>query len=299
MPGPQLADRYVSLRSGFFEKSLAELGLADLSKSQEVCAVLMDMAQPGGIGTVVALADGNASMYFSNGRAIIGGFAHDKVRAAAARLCVEAAKSQSDFSMSEDYRLPSKPGWLALFLRTERGILRADAFEALLQSNPAVYAVFKSAHDVISEIRRIPQTAEPGPPPDEGVTVTPEMERANVDLQRLVGKSLQQSNGEVHVETVLAAYGGIAGALLLLSLHAEELSHLKPGELVAGDKIEEGKRSLAEFFARCKAPLGLGPALRDEVPQENKSRLTPEQIDEKFAAGRTEPAHPRSHRAGT
>lgn len=66
----QLAEAYTGLRNLVFEATPSQLGLRPAPT--EVWAVLMETGYPDAIVTLVAIADGTVSIYFSNGGGIIG-----------------------------------------------------------------------------------------------------------------------------------------------------------------------------------------------------------------------------------
>ena len=66
----------------------------------------MDTRYPEAVMTLVALADGTTSLYFSNGGGMIGGGEHPRVAAATRRLVDVAARFLTVLSPATDFPLP-------------------------------------------------------------------------------------------------------------------------------------------------------------------------------------------------
>lgn len=71
------ANPVLELRRRLLAARAAELGLV-AGAPTEAWGVLMETAYPDAVVTLVALADGTTSLYFSNGGGIIGAGAHDR-----------------------------------------------------------------------------------------------------------------------------------------------------------------------------------------------------------------------------
>jgi hypothetical protein len=84
---------YQDLRSMALAGSRTSLGLPAGANANEPWGVLMDTSFTNGVSyTVFAVADGNASIYLSNGGGFIGGIGHESVRKAA-KAMVSTAKT--------------------------------------------------------------------------------------------------------------------------------------------------------------------------------------------------------------
>ena len=79
----------------------------------------MDTRYPEAVMTLVALADGTTSLYFSNGGGMIGGGQHSRVAAATKRLVEIASRSLDLLSAASDFPLPP-PGVMQLIAVTRR-----------------------------------------------------------------------------------------------------------------------------------------------------------------------------------
>ncbi len=70
----------------------ADLGLAPSAARPHVFCAVMETGYEEGVATLVAVADGSVSLYFSKGGGVIGGGSHESVRGAAAAF-LDAAEA--------------------------------------------------------------------------------------------------------------------------------------------------------------------------------------------------------------
>jgi len=146
--GYEVADVYRGLREQV-------LGLAgDRSfQADGAIALLMETGYPGAVVSLVAIADGTTSLYFSNGGGVIGAGTHDAVRAASARLLEAAAASAEQMAPAASCPLPAL-GQVRFHLLTAGGIRAAEAPEQDLGHNRhPLSPLFHLAHAVIAAVR--------------------------------------------------------------------------------------------------------------------------------------------------
>ncbi len=139
----------------------ATIGLTG-SAEEPVWGVVMDsmFAEAEGWHCLVALADGSTSLYTSAAFGIIGGGAHETVRAASRDLLALTGQRLDLFSPMADTALPSG-GMVTIRALTFGGPLVVTATENDLGNgrHPAS-PIFHAAHDVIGQLRMV---SEPGP----------------------------------------------------------------------------------------------------------------------------------------
>ena len=148
----------IELRSRLLRGTPAQYGIEAPSR---VWAVVMDMGlDEGGAATVVALEDGNASLYTTGSFGIIGGFAHERVKAAALDLCRRAISHAADMPRLADIAYP-KTGRIRLFILVPGDVLGFEAAEVELAAGKHRYSelVF-AANRVITELRMISEGME-------------------------------------------------------------------------------------------------------------------------------------------
>ena len=127
-------DIYTDLRNLALQNSRVKLGLPPTPTSTQPWGVIMDWGLAEGTATVVALSDGNASIYLSSGGGFIGGISHESIRKAAQKMVAIAAECQPQAHAATTYPLP-KPSQISFYLLTDKGIFAANASEEELSSH--------------------------------------------------------------------------------------------------------------------------------------------------------------------
>lgn len=147
------AETYTKLRDLALSVTAKTLGV-----SGEVHGVLMETGYPEAVITLVAMADGAASLYFSNGGGIIGAGEHDGPKVAARSLIAFAAHNLEKLSPTTATPLPA-PGRTRFYALMECGILTAEASEVDLGENRhALSPLFYAAQELITEMRRVDES---------------------------------------------------------------------------------------------------------------------------------------------
>lgn len=94
-------------------------------------AALMELGLDDGTATLVAVADGATSLYFSNGGGIIGAGEHEPVSEASAKYLRTARDHTDLMEAAKDRPLPAA-GHVRFYVVTEDGLLSAEAEEPAL-----------------------------------------------------------------------------------------------------------------------------------------------------------------------
>jgi hypothetical protein len=127
-----------------------------------VWGVMMETGMPDATMTVIAIADGNASIYFSSGGGIRGGKHHASIRAAAVRLVNLAAEYAPAAKATTVYPRP-EPGQVTFYLLTDQGVLAASASEKDLEKKRLPLAkLFDAGQDVITQYRLVSEARKAG-----------------------------------------------------------------------------------------------------------------------------------------
>jgi hypothetical protein len=146
----ETAEVYTALRSQALDVTPSDLGL-----DAPVLAVVMDTRYPEAVATLVGVADGSTSLYFSNGGGTIGGGQHPQVAQATQRWLDVAATLAGSMSADSSTELPDE-GVTLLTLVTPSGRLSARAPEDELGSGEhELSQLFYAAHDVITQLRLV------------------------------------------------------------------------------------------------------------------------------------------------
>jgi len=147
---------YLGLRNLMLQGSRVKFGISPGSKPTQPYGVLMDWGIPAGSATVVAIADGTASVNLSSGGGFIGGGqSHESIRAAAKRTVEIADEVQPLMQPTTTYPLPQR-GQVTFYVLTDAGIFTASASDDDLRGQrSAFYKLGDSAQTIITEYRLI------------------------------------------------------------------------------------------------------------------------------------------------
>jgi len=163
----KVAEVYAGLRKMIFETKPANIGV-----KEPVWGVLMETGYPQAVATLVALADGTVSLYFSNGGGIIGLGRHAGPKRVSKELLVLAPRYLKHCQATKVFPLPNRAHTRFYFL-TNDGIVTTEAKEEDLgYQRHALSPLFHKAHELITEVRLVDQKlhAEQGASPDAGTT---------------------------------------------------------------------------------------------------------------------------------
>jgi hypothetical protein len=165
-PKADRADIYRDLRQQVLTLDPKSIGLAENS-SNHVWGVLMETRYPEGVATLVTIADGTVSLYFSNGGGVIGVGQHDGPRRACAEF-ISAAPTFVPFANAvTTFPLPALGNTRFYFL-TFDGILSVEVKEDVLGNNRhALSPFFHVGHKVITQANLVDEKmrAEQGAAP--------------------------------------------------------------------------------------------------------------------------------------
>ena len=150
-----MSDPYLDLRNMALGTTRASLEIAQPWPASEPWGVLMDIGYGDASVTVVAFADGNASVYLSNGGGFIGGFGHESVRSAAIAVVREAGRHLKALKPATTHAIPGD-GDTAFHVLTDAGVLTAVAPEQDLgEERHPLSPLFHAGQRVITEYRLI------------------------------------------------------------------------------------------------------------------------------------------------
>jgi hypothetical protein len=145
---------YQGLRTQILEGSRASFGLPAVASRTTPWAVLMDWGTGGAVATVVAISDGTASVYLSNGGGYIGGGESQEAMRKAARDAVAlAASSQGAMRPTTSYPLPQQ-GEVIFYAITDSGVFTARATQAEMGSGTHALAKLGNAMQQIITLYR-------------------------------------------------------------------------------------------------------------------------------------------------
>jgi len=144
----------MGLRSLVLQGTRANFGLGPGSRPTQPFAVVEDWGLPDGTTTVVAIADGSASVYRSNGGGSIGGGqSHELIREAALEMVKLADEVQPLMHSTREYPLASR-GYVNFYVVTDAGVYAATALEDDLGSRHSPFSnLGDSAQAIITAYR--------------------------------------------------------------------------------------------------------------------------------------------------
>lgn len=147
---------YAGLRDLALHGTRANFGLGPGASPTQPFAVVADWGDAQGATTVIAVADGSASVYRSDGSGSIGGGqVHEAIRAAALKAVELAAGVQPSMQRANGY-LPAGPGRVSFYLVSDAGVFTATAAREELAGNRSPYSALAAATEEIeAEYRRV------------------------------------------------------------------------------------------------------------------------------------------------
>ena len=155
----QPAPIYERLRQAILTLNPEEAGLTSDPQTGLVWGILVETGYPSTTSTLVALADGTASLYFSNGGGFIGCGRHPAVKEAAQDLNRTAEGLVSQMNPVEACELP-RPGRIRFHVLTFTGIYTADCDQtALASGRHPLSSLFQAAQGVITQIRLLDEAS--------------------------------------------------------------------------------------------------------------------------------------------
>lgn len=155
----EVADIYRGLRQNILNLDPKTIGLSS-SSPNKIWAVLMETGYPEAVVTLVTIADGTVSLYFSNGGGIIGLGPHDGPRKACFDLLAGSSKFLTYASPTKEFPLP-KPGYTRFYFMTYNGAFTTESKENDLGNNRLPLSpLFHKAHEVITQARLVDEKLE-------------------------------------------------------------------------------------------------------------------------------------------
>jgi hypothetical protein len=146
--GRDLRARMLSSRAG-------DLGIKPSREYRRVWGVMMDWPVGNETATVVAVCDGNASLYTTGTFGVIGGVGHGEVRRAATTLVREADAFYSEARPTTDRSYP-KANRVRFYLLTFDGLrFLDDDLNSVEGGQHRHSALFGRAQDVLTELRKV------------------------------------------------------------------------------------------------------------------------------------------------
>lgn len=147
---------YAGLRSMVLEGTRGNFGLGPGTGPTQPFAVVTDWGDAQGATTIIAVADGSASVYPSSGAASIGGGqSHESIRNAALKTVELAAAAQPLMHLTTQFPLATR-GQVSFYVVTDSGVFTAAASQEDLNGNRSPFsALSAAAQSIVAEYRRL------------------------------------------------------------------------------------------------------------------------------------------------
>lgn len=152
--GYQPVQTYTDLRTMVFGVDLGEFGPRKADTVDRVWGVVMEAGYPEAVATLLMLADGTVSLYFSSGGGMIGLGDHEEIANAAQRLIALAANTSSSCDYALEFPLP-RNGHTRFYLLSYSGVLTVDLNEERLWLDTEFASLFDRGHELLSRIRSL------------------------------------------------------------------------------------------------------------------------------------------------
>jgi len=147
------AQTYLKLRSHLLSLAPAEIGLTPSSKTPHVWGVLMETGYTVGTATLVSLADGTTSLFYSTGGGMLGSGEYTPVAEASKALVAQAENHPQHMSSTNKFPLP-EVGQVRFILLTYTGIFSAEAPEKIIASGTHLLSpLFTRANETLTQLR--------------------------------------------------------------------------------------------------------------------------------------------------
>jgi len=149
----QPSDAFTVLRSSILATDPKTVGIEPITAHPNAWGVLMESQRSGSVISLLSLADGTTSLYFSNGGGIIGAGGNAEVAKASERFVALTESYYPGMSMADGFPLPAA-GIIQFYVLTFAGAYTAAAAEDdLVSGKHELSPLFTAGNEVITQIR--------------------------------------------------------------------------------------------------------------------------------------------------
>lgn len=150
---PEPAQSYLQLRERILNLNPSDLGFKPEKDMPHVWGVLMETGYEVGMASLVALADGTTSLYYSTGGGMLGSGEYSPVAQASKALVAEAEHHINRLHTTEDFPLP-EAGQVRFYFMTYNGTLKAETTKNDLASgNHRLSSLYHLAQETLTQLR--------------------------------------------------------------------------------------------------------------------------------------------------
>lgn len=149
------AEVYTGLRNQILNSKPGAGGIEPSTERPNVWGILMETGHPEAVVTLVSLADGTTSLYFSNGGGMIGGGGYETVAQASKSFVIAAESFYQKMMLTDSFPSPDI-GRVKFYILTYSGIYTIDIdLNELLDQKHELTPLFYYGHEVITQFRLI------------------------------------------------------------------------------------------------------------------------------------------------
>jgi hypothetical protein len=150
---PEPAQVYLQLRERILTLDPAEVGYHSSPVLPHVWGVVMETGYPVGYATLVALADGTTSLYYSTGGGMLGSGEYTPIAESSRALIAEAEFHLEQIPPTSDFQLP-QVGQVRIILLTFTGIHgEAVPEKTLATGEHPLSTLFTRARETMEQLR--------------------------------------------------------------------------------------------------------------------------------------------------
>jgi hypothetical protein len=152
---PDPTETYLQLRSRIFSLNPTELGLKPSSEAPRIWGVLVEMGYEVGTASLVSLADGTTSLYYSTGGGMLGSADYQALAEASKAFVNQAENHFVHMSPANDFPLP-EAGQVRFILLTYSGAYSVEVPKKLLASGDhPLSPLFERAQQALALMRQL------------------------------------------------------------------------------------------------------------------------------------------------
>ena len=143
------------LRRKILNTAASEAGIEQSVEVPNVWGLVVDWPVNDQIATVVALADGHASLYTTSSFGVLGGSGHERVRDAARRVVAAAGERIAETTPADAFPYPGD-GQVFFYFLTFEGVRAATAdAEGIEDGSDRLTSLFGLTQEVLTELRLV------------------------------------------------------------------------------------------------------------------------------------------------
>ena len=150
---PEPDQVYLQLRTRIIHLEPGEVGLSPSNTAPHVWGVMMETGYQVGSATLVCLADGTTSLYYSTGGGMLGSGEYTPVSEASKALVSQAENHLNHFSSRNEFPLP-EVGQVRFIILTFSGLLTGEAPQKTLATGKHLLSpLYVNAHETLEQLR--------------------------------------------------------------------------------------------------------------------------------------------------